>query len=207
MGTKSKKIDALDEMLRYFVLEKGAKIDNKDKLIEQVSETVFNTPLEVTPSDEKSSELLQRLQSALKEFNTFGDLLTVKIKQKNIELDALSNATQLPTATIEQLIQDALFPNHVPVLLIKRLIQFLDIPLDNAKRALQRTADFIAKDLSLKETSRLASTSARRRSRKKSHEIQKDTMTEAINPGVAKSSMEIYLQRLEEILIEEKSYE
>jgi hypothetical protein len=201
MRNNHKTVDAFDEMIRLLVLARGATFTAEDQWIEQMAEQTFGAIPAISPSSEKSAEMLARLREELEQLETFGDLLSSASQQKDIDLSVLMEATKLSRESIEQLSRDELFPNRVPVLLMKRLIEFLGIPFEKAKTALQRTAAFIVDNLKAEEASSLAPAFARRQSSRLvriSMEREAVTGVDAvIDSRVAQTALEIYLQRLE----------
>jgi hypothetical protein len=199
MNTNHKTVDALDEMLRLAVLERSVTLSSEDQWIEQMAERIFSTSPEVSPTDQKWQELFERLLEGLNELETFGDLLSSALQRQNLDLPKLSEAIELSHETLEQLSQDNLFPDHVPVLLMKRLIEFLGLSFGKAKTTLQKTAALIIENQSAKNMSSLTPAFARRRAIDK---ISKEhpvaiAAGDFLDQYSADASLEIYLRRLE----------
>jgi hypothetical protein len=194
MKTNHKTIDILDEMLRLAALERSTTLALDDKWIEQMAEFVFSAPLEFLPTDEKSQILLGRLRGELNPLKTFGDLLTSALQERNVDLSALAKTTKLSQETIEQLSKDHLFPNRVPVLLMKRLIEFLGISLEATKRALQRTAALIIENHAPENAPFIPIVARHRTGKKRDIAIDADDFIDSYS---AQISLSMYLQRLE----------
>jgi hypothetical protein len=207
--TKSHKtIDALDELLRLWILDRSAIVSVKDKWIEQTVENIFDVPPQKSLSEEKSAEMLERLREKIRQLETFGDLLSFRIQQKAFDLTALANEVKLSQDILEQLSRDNLFPSRVPVLLMKRLIEFLEIPLDKAKSSLQRTAMLIIENQTVQNASAITPIFARRLSIDKIDKVRTIAVgTGSIDPHVAQTSLEIYLRRLEVLFATENSFQ
>jgi hypothetical protein len=199
MKTNHKTINMLDEMLRLAVLERSAIAAADDKWIEQMAVCVFIARPEVSPTEEKSREVLTRLGEKLKQLETFGDLLSCKLQQQNNEPSALAAATKLSRETLEQLSRDSLFPNRVPVLLMKNLIEFLGISYDKAKAALQRTATLIIENQDGSGFSTATPIFARRRTIDQIDKARTaaGSTEDFLDSHITQSSLDIYLQRLE----------
>lgn len=206
MKTNHKSIDMLDEMLRLAILERSMTVSADAKWIEHMAEFVFSTSPEVSPADDKSQALLVRLREELKKSETFGDLLSTVLQERSIDLSTFATATKLSLATLEQLSQDNLFPNRVPALLMKRLIELLGISFDIAKTALQRTAALILENQSPLNTS-FTPVFNRRRSIDKIGKERTPVIGagEFIDPHIAPTSLDIYLRRLEALFATDAS--
>jgi len=203
MKTNYKAIDALDEMLRLAVLERSATTSSDDEWDDQMAEHLFSTPPEILPTEEKSQELLLRLREDLE---TFGDLLSSALQEQHRDLSAFAETTKLSRETLEQLSQDSLFPNRVPVLLMKGLIELLGASLDKAQMALKRTAALLVESQSFSRSSSSTPVFVRRRPFSK---ISKEQITtigaeDFIDPYIAQTAMDVYLQRLETLFATEQ---
>ena len=199
MKTNHNAIDALDEMLRLAVLEPSTTLSTDDQWIEQLAENVFSAQPLISPEDKQSQELLARLQRELEKPETFGELLSSGLQRQNNDLAALAAAANLSSETLAQLTRDTLFPNRVPLIMMKRLIDFTGISLEKAKAALRSTAGLIIESPNTKDIPSSALVFARRRSLGK---IGKERITgigadDFMPPHFAQSSLEVYLQRLE----------
>jgi hypothetical protein len=201
MQTNPKSIDMLDEMLRLAILEQSTAVAADAKWIEQMAEFVFSAPPEVSPADEKSQALLLRLREELKKSETFGDLLSSKLQQQNNDPSTLVAATKLSRETLEQLSRDSLFPNRVPVLLMKNLIEVLSLSFDKAKTALQRTATLITELQDGSGSSALTPIFARRRAIDKTGKARTiaDGTDDFLDSYITQTSLDIYLQRLKSL--------
>jgi len=199
MNTNHKTVDALDEMLRLAVLERSVTASSDDEWVDQLAEFVFSTSPEVSPPDEKRQELFGRLQEDLNELETFGDLFSSALQQQNLDLPMLAEAIELSHETLEQLSQDNLFPDRVPVLLMKRLIEFLGLSFGKAKTTLQKTATLIIENQNAKNISSLTPAFARRWAIDKIGKVRPVAIAagDFLDPYSAHASLEIYLRRLE----------
>jgi hypothetical protein len=197
MNKNHKNVDALDEMLRLTVLKRSATLFSDEQWIEQMAEYVFGTSPEVLPTDQKRHELFERLQEGLNELETFGDLLSSALRQQNLNLPMLVEAIELSQETLVQLSRDNLFPDRVPVVLMKRLIEFLGFSFGKAKTALQKTATLIIENQSAKNISSLTPAFARRWAIDKIGKERPAAAGDFLDPYSADAALEIYLRRLE----------
>jgi hypothetical protein len=106
--------------------------------------SVFQSLLSTTPAGDKRQETLERLKKSLSAEDTFGELVSRHMLRKQVNTAAAAQATSLPEQTIQALTKDTVLPFSVPVVLVKRFIEYLGIPLSTALRSLAMTTALLA---------------------------------------------------------------
>lgn len=129
-------IDLFDELLRLSLL---------DQLSHQEPEATSSTlqGLLVTEDINKlDNSRFDRLQSRLLVHLTtpsLGELLEHVVQTTTV--DEVTSQTGLPVTMVEQLRTDQLYPTQIPVMMMKRLLTWLQVPFEQAETALQKTAE------------------------------------------------------------------
>jgi len=198
MQANHKSIDALDEILRLWILERGRNYSFDNETIEQISEHFFKNEPQELPTPEKSAKLLEQLHQVLLESQTFGELLQAECERKSIETLTLLREAKLSKKTLNQLLRDELLPNRVPVMLMKRLLEVLDISYSRAKSALRQTVELIFAETTMNERSSARALLSYRQSFHKANKRFEKT-SESLDQKTAVASLEAYLQRLEHL--------
>ena len=188
--------------IRKFVTEDivrivGLQSEPEILLLDSLLENIANA----SPSLDRKSVTLERLKTSLSQELTFGEFFSSYLQQQNMDPKAVSERVGLPEDTIRSLARDNILPFSVPVVLMKRLIQYLGIQIDVALKSLELTTVILADAMSEdQEYSAKVGVSLRR-----GYEIS----LLGIEPKTARSkssvlqSSERYLQRLKQI-VEEK---
>lgn len=146
---KNKTIHTLQEALRIFWLENAQstdpKLSERDlELILSADDSTFDM------SEAKKKALINRLYDTVSG-SSLGALVTTQLKTKNISDKKCTEQTDIPIAIFEELKQDKLYPNKIPVLAMKDLLIALSIPFEQAKNAILKTYELIKMNVTLTE--------------------------------------------------------
>jgi hypothetical protein len=135
---------AFDEALRIFWLEHAREADSN--ISEKELQLIFsstNDALEM--SEAKRDELVNKLFDTVKSAS-LGQLVTEAMEAKGIKQQALAKATKVPAYIIKGLKADSVFPNNIPVLLLKNLLVMLEISFQKVERAILKTFEIMKRN-------------------------------------------------------------
>jgi hypothetical protein len=139
----SNKINALAEALRIMMLEdaKVADLDLSAKKMQLILSLPDDT-LEM--SKEKRKQLLDKLFETAAE-PSLGELIRGGIKRAKLTEANLAKTTRIPGHVLKQLKADSIMPQSVPALLLRDLLNQLQLSFDVAEKAIRKTFTLIQK--------------------------------------------------------------
>lgn len=137
MSNKNIKVDAIDEALKFAYLSADAEQNIIVNPSQQLN-YILNTDYPVQLSDELSSKMIGKLYEKLAG-DSLGILLINALKDNNIKSDDLAAEVSLPATTIEQLKEDSILANSIPVISFRNLLKKLQIPFDKVEQAINKT--------------------------------------------------------------------
>jgi hypothetical protein len=144
---KNKTIHTLQEALRIFWLENaqsaGTKLSERDlELILSADDATFDM------SEAKKKQLINRLYDTVSG-PSLGVLVTTELKTKGISNKKFAEQIDIPVAVLDELKQDKLYPNSIPVLAMKDLLNTLGIAFRQAKQAMLKTYELIKMNVNI----------------------------------------------------------
>lgn len=137
MENKNIKINAIDEALKFAYLSADTEQNNIVNPSEQLN-YIINADYPVQLSDELSSKMIGKLYEKLA-VDSLGILLINALKDSDIKTEDLAAEVSLPATTIEQLKEDTILANSVPVISFRNLVKKLQIPFDKVEQAINKT--------------------------------------------------------------------
>lgn len=138
---KNKTIHTLQEALRIFWLENAQTAD--PKLSERDLELILSADdATFDMSETKKKLLINRLYDTVNG-PSLGALVTAELKTKNISDKKFAAQTDIPATVLQDLKQDKLYPNSIPVLAMKDMLNVLGIPFQQAMKAILKTYELI----------------------------------------------------------------
>lgn len=146
MSTRNIKVDAIDEALKFAYLS----ADVEQKIIVNPSQQlnyILDADYPVQLSNELSSKIIGKLYEKLA-VDSLGILLINALKDNNIKTDDLAAEVSLPTTTIEQLKEDSILANSIPVISFRNLLKKLQIPFDKVEQAINKTFHMLKNEAS-----------------------------------------------------------
>jgi len=146
MSTKNIKVDAIDEALKFAYLSADTEQNNIVNPTQQLN-YILNGDYPVQLPDELSSKMIGKLYEKLG-VDSLGILLTNALKDNNIKTDDLAVEVSLPTTTIEQLKEDYILANSIPVISFRNLLKKLQIPFDKVEQAINKTFHMLKNEAS-----------------------------------------------------------
>lgn len=133
-------IDPVDEALRLIYLDtaKDADTGASSSKLNEILEGEYSIKI----SSEKRDILLANIAKTAS-ILSFGELLNNTMVTNNKEGQFIAEEVKLPLSVVEQLKADAVYTNNIPVMLLMKLLQYLNIPFQQAEKAILKTFDLI----------------------------------------------------------------
>lgn len=137
MKQENKNIRPFEDLLRACLISGriDATINN-----EREAELVFSRPYKAAMSGEKVEALLSGVATSLSR-DTLGSLITGGLKEAGLEDEAVQASTGLSASLLDDIRNDMVFTNSIPVRSLLRLLKLLRISLDKANAAILATFD------------------------------------------------------------------
>ena len=146
MTNNSIKIDAIDEALKFAYLDADTEQNNPVNPLEQLN-YIITTDYPVQLSAKSSSSMIDKLYEKLA-VDSLGILLINAFKENNIKTEELATEVSLPLSIIEQLKDDSILANSIPVISFKNLVKKLQIPFDKVELAINKTFHLLKNETS-----------------------------------------------------------
>ena len=129
------KINTLDEALRIIYLERAK--DLGDEIISTQMKLILDSQ---GPEMERSKyeSLLDRLSSEAYA-PSLGQLLSRAIVNSGLDNAIVALKTRLPLSVVEQLTNDSIYTNNVPIVFFKSLLSTLNISFSAAEKSIRKT--------------------------------------------------------------------
>jgi hypothetical protein len=134
---ESKRIDVLDESLRVLSFERTLnEIPGKE-----LSLILSGNPAIEMPATRKA-ELLTKL-GALMNAPSLGQILQQQLLASEITADQLAANINLPTQVVNDLLDDSIYTNNVPIVLLRNLLYNLGISFSTAEKGIRKTFELL----------------------------------------------------------------
>lgn len=125
--------DKLNAALRALILNGGTP--QSDRLPGYLLTAEYDTDVPIP----RKAKLLEALASALHSGPTLGVLLQQQMQDRTLSPTTLATQLDCPTEVMDALVTDTIYPSSVPLLLMKKLLQHLDITFKTAQEAIYQT--------------------------------------------------------------------
>jgi len=137
MKQENKYIKPFEDLLRAYAIsgQMDATINN-----DREAELVFSRQYEAEIPKEKVKALLAGLATSLSK-DTLGSLITGSLKTAGLQEDQVLASTGLTTSLLDDIRNDMVFTNSIPVRSLLKLLKLLQISLDKANAAMLATFD------------------------------------------------------------------
>lgn len=193
-------IDGFDEMLRLLYLEQIKGME-PDQLQQELSRVL--TSKEVAMSPENEQVLMTRLVTLMQQ-PSFGQLIQLVVKETNIEDKLLVEKTGMTPVLINELRNDAIYPNNVPIQLFKKLVMALGLPYATVKAAVLKTFGQLKHQVGLNDASAFGFAPAFRKGHEQMSQgsARKDSISDGNELFENEEALNKYLNRLEELMVE-----
>jgi len=190
------KFDVLDESLKHLWLESrivGERSKEEDDLQRILSEN-YKARMTTSQSEKMHARLLRKRSLS------FGALLQTGLKGITYDLSALATRTGLLPSQLEELVQDNIPVNSIPVVFLKNLLAMLNIPFNLASEAILKTFDTIRERENQFQVESVFSPSFKRNQRE-NHSPMSASMMEGSNELYNnEEAMQQYLEHLKELM-------
>jgi|SRR5450432_1301115 len=189
----------LEEALRIFWLKNAndADINLSEKelnLILKSSEGSFDM------TKEKRDELVNRLFDTVNSVS-LGQLINEAILSNKTKENTLAEETKLPVNILKSLREDSIFPNNVPVLILKGLLNKLNISFQAVERAIWKTFEMMQKREYLSLNGGSAGQSFRKATPDaKEHQGKRGLKSDGRELFENRESLEKYMTKLNELM-------
>lgn len=128
----------LDEALRILSLE---SVEN-DKYADNEMSLILSNEFLVDVPSAKEEELFVAL-SGLVTARSLGQVVQEKLQQLEITPVQLSDTVKLPVQVIDKLLVDDLYTNNIPIVLLKNLLNYLNIKFTTAEKSIRKTFELL----------------------------------------------------------------
>lgn len=134
---ESKRVDVLDESLRILSFERALnEIPGKE-----LSLILSGNPA-IEMSATRKAKLLTKL-GALVNAPSLGQILQQQLLTSEITADQLAANIKLPTQVVNDLLDDNIYTNNVPIVLFRNLLSYLSISFSTAERGIRKTFELL----------------------------------------------------------------
>jgi len=199
MKNEKVKIDPIDEALRLSTLpsEKESAPSSEGLTLFHVLSSEYSVNL----SEEKGKKMIDELYKKLA-VDSFGQLITSTLKSSKKDINDLAVEAGIALSTIEQLQNDRVLVNTIPVMQFKNLLKILQIPFAKASESILKTLELLKNENRISAYS-LGSTkfAYRRKSVPVPSSVNaKNSLTESQILYQNEEALSKYLSRLEQLL-------
>lgn len=200
--SKPNTINSLEEALRILWLERIQDVDFT--LSEREVKLILTSSDTFDMSQAKREELVNKLFETVNNVS-MGYLISEKIAEKQLKEEDLALETKLPLPILQGVKADSVFPNNIPVLLLKGLLVKLDIPFKSAENAIRKTFELIQKrSLINLDPSSYKVAARRRQDEKERFFVSKRGESDGRELYENKDSLAKYLAKLEYLMTNSK---
>lgn len=197
MKNEKVKIDPIDEALKLVTLLAEEQDDKNSDGLTLLN--IISTNYESQPSEEAAERMIQKLYERLS-IDSFGVLITNSLHKAQINTETLSEKSGLPVSTIEQLQNDRILANSIPIMSFRDLLKALQIPFIKADRAIRKTFQILKSETSFSATALGSSQlSYRRKSVSVPASLSTNSPTESQYLFQNEAALKKYLNRLNEL--------
>lgn len=131
---KNQPIEKLDEALRLLLLDME---EPEMTGVSGIAAILQGKPVHLM-TEERESELFSRLEVVLEQIS-LGVMLKDAMRTHHVSQEALSAETSLPAHVLGELLEDQIYPNNVPIMLFRELLNQLHITFTAAESAILTT--------------------------------------------------------------------
>lgn len=190
------KIDRLDEIMRMIYLDQIGTME-ADELQQELSKLQEGNK-EIVASANKEL-MLKRLDMVMQQLS-FGELIEAAMQKQQMAEAMLVEKTGLSSPVMEELRHDAVYPNNVPIQLLKNLAIALKLPYALVRAAVLKTFGLLRQQDALKDF--MGYTPAFRKGHQSfnSGGLQKDHDGDGKELYENEEALNKYLNRLEELM-------
>jgi hypothetical protein len=141
----SNHIDRIDEVLRLYYLD-SLNSKQSEEISVELYKVIENNNSVISPL--KREALILKLTGLLQQV-TLGHLISEAMHEKNFDENLLAYKTGLSSNLISDIRKDAMYPNNIPIQLLKKLVLSLELSYEKVKAAILRTFEGLKRDVQL----------------------------------------------------------
>lgn len=135
MKMENIKLNNLDEALRLIWLDSP---DIDDTIVNDILNTDYQLQMPIDLKNDMINQLEHHLLN-----KSLGNLLLEQMSIKEIDISSLTTLTKLPNTLLNDILEDKVLTNNIPVLFVKNLLTTLNIRFEDAKKAIFRTFEIV----------------------------------------------------------------
>jgi hypothetical protein len=140
MQQKKNQIDKIDEALRILWLDAGVNTSESDAS-KQLTE-ILNEPVHIEMPAEDHARLMSDLFITMSTMS-LGEVAVEKMRSLNISTKSLAEQVKLSEERIEQIKNDEIYPNSIPVVLLKDFLEKLKVKFNMAEKGIMKTFEMV----------------------------------------------------------------
>ena len=146
MQQKKNKIDKVDEALRILWLDAGTSASESDACNQLAG--ILQEPVLAAMPAEDQEKLMAELFETMSTIS-LGELVLEKMKSMDISTKTLVEQVKLSEERIDQIKNDEIYPNSIPVVLLKDFLEKLSIGFHLAEKGILKTFEVVRQRLNV----------------------------------------------------------
>jgi hypothetical protein len=195
-----KQVDSFNEALRILWLENANKADINSS--EKELNFILSTQSETDINKVKESLFIDKLYTKLNA-PSLGQLILEALKSKSILDDNFIEQSKLPNEIITALKEDSIFPNNIPVRLLKNILNLLNISFEDAEQAIWKTYSIVKNKGSVYLLSSKIQPAFRHKNPDKKSAFHANSETDGRELFENEDAVKKYVNRLKELINQE----
>jgi len=196
-----KQVDSFNEALRILWLENANKADLNSS--EKELNFILSTQSETDIDKIKENLFIDKLYTKLNA-PSLGQLILEALKSKSILDDNFIEQSKLPNEIIAALKEDSIFPNNIPVRLLKNIFNLLNISIEEAEQAIWRTYSIVKNKGSIYSLSSKLQPAFRHKNPDKKTAFHANSQTDGRELFENEDALKKYVDRLKELTNQEQ---
>jgi len=194
---QKEKLNSLDELLRIYWLESAKELNHG--LTAKELKLILEQKQSVSMPKDRYYDLIEKLHDKVANIS-LGKVITQAIEEKKLTDSQVLEATTIPLDVIKDLKADVIFTNTIPVLLLKKLLEFLSITFDKAEQAILNTYEIVTRKNMAPENNISIVTYSRRENSTGDKLLKIGGRLERKQLYENKESLEMYMGKLKELM-------
>ncbi len=191
------KLNSLDELLRIYWLESAKELNHG--LTSKELKLILEQKQSVSMPRNRYYDLIEKLHDKVSNIS-LGKVITQAIEEKKLTDNHVLEATAIPLDVIKDLKTDEIFTNTIPVMLLKKLFEFLSITFDKAEHAILTTYEIVTRKNMTPENNISIVTYSRRENSSSDGALRIGGRLERKQLYENKESLEMYMRKLKELM-------
>ncbi len=162
---------------------------------------ILSSSAEITMNEDKKALLIQKLNAVIAPLS-FGQLLHQAMQNMNANEDVIAEKSKIPVSVVEDLKNDAIYTNNVPIVLFKSLLSALNLSFKSVETSIRKTFEILQSQVVVKNDNQSGFSPAFRKGYYASRESfsKNSPKTDGKELFENKEALEKYLSRLDELM-------